>query len=145
MLIVKVDNVDAEPLQTGLTSLANIGRVPPDAEHRALGAARPSEFRRQNQFVAAAVDRPADQFLVAADAVHVGRIEHRHAAIDGVMNGRNRFLVVAAGVKLRHAHATEPERGNLQARTSEFTHFHHMLHDQFGEKDHRPIKSSPST
>jgi len=110
MLIVKVDDIDAEPLQARLAGLAYIGRVTSDAEHRALGAARPSEFRRQHDFVAAAADRPADQVLVAADAVHVGGIKHGHATIDRVMNGRNRLVVVAAGVKLRHAHAAKPER-----------------------------------
>ena len=60
MLIVEDDDVDAEPLQARLAGLTYIGRVAPDAEHRALGAARPSELRRHHDSVAAAADRPAD-------------------------------------------------------------------------------------
>src|SRR5438132_8491656 len=40
------------------------------------------------------------------------------------MNGRDRFLIVAAAVKIRHAHATKTDCGNDRAAASKFSLFH---------------------
>lgn len=124
MLVIEIDHVDPKPLEACLARLANVGRLSPDADHRTVRLARPSELRRQYDFVAPAADCSADQFLIAADGVHVGRIDECDAALDGAVDGRNRLIVVAAGIKFRHAHASKSKRGNLQTRASELSRIH---------------------
>ena len=49
------------------------------------------------------------------DAVHVGGVEEGDAAIERVVDGRDRFLLAAAAVELAHAHAAEADGGNFGA------------------------------
>src|ERR1700683_1941553 len=67
VLVIKIDDIDAEPLQARLArtqyiSGASIGDL-------AVPAAKVAELRRQNDVVAAAFDRLADEFLIVAEAV----------------------------------------------------------------------------
>src|SRR5207253_916720 len=57
------------------------------------------------------------QLLVAADAVHVGGVEHRDAELERAMDGLDRLLVVAAAVEIGHAHAAQTDRGDLEPGT----------------------------
>ena len=59
-------------------------------------------------------DGAADEFLIAADAVHVRGVEEGHAKLDGTMDRGDGLGLVAAAVELGHAHAAEAEGGYLQ-------------------------------
>jgi hypothetical protein len=117
VLIVEIDHLDPESLEACLARLANTGRVTPGAEHGAFGVAHPSELCRQHDGVALTADRAAEQLFVAAHSVRVRAVKKCDAAFDGVMEGGNRLFIVAAGLKIRHPHATKPKRGNLHRYT----------------------------
>ncbi len=135
VLIVEIDHLDPESLEACLARLANISRITPGAEHRAFGVAHPSELRRKQDGVALTVDRAAEQLFVAADPVRVRAVKKCNAAFDGVMEGGNRLFIVAAGIEIRHSHAAESNRGNLQTSTTKLTHFHVKVAPSF------PIKT----
>ena len=63
----------------------------------------------RNDIAAPVADRPADQLLVLARPVHVGGVEEVHAAIQGVMDDRDRVGIVVRAVEVAHAHAAEPD------------------------------------
>jgi len=58
---------------------------------------------------AAALKRAADELLVGAGAVHLGRVEERHAELDGPLDRRDRLGLVGGPVELGDAHAAEAE------------------------------------
>src|SRR5205814_7452529 len=95
VLVIKVDDLDAEPLQARLAGRADIIGIALDAEELAGGSADIAELGGEEHLVAAVADRLADQLLVPADAVHVGGVEEGHAAVDRMMDGGDRFLVAA--------------------------------------------------
>src|SRR4029077_5578181 len=75
MLIVKIDNVGAEALQTGFASGADVfGTSGNFAPGRIVGRSHDSELGGDSNFVAAAANRSADQLLVAMRSVGVGGI-----------------------------------------------------------------------
>jgi hypothetical protein len=75
VLVVEIDRLDAEPLQRCLAGGADVGGAAVDAEVFAVRTADVPELRRQHDVVAPALDRLADEPLVRAPAVHVGRVE----------------------------------------------------------------------
>ncbi len=90
----------------------HVFRAPVEAApRRVVRVARDPELRRQQHLVATLGDRAADEHLVRVRPVHVGGVEHRHAEIERVVDGRDRLGVVGGAVELRHAHAAEPLRG----------------------------------
>ena len=91
MLIVEVDDLDAEPLEARLACGADIGRIALNAQELAIRSAHVAELRREEHLIAAVADRSPDQLLVLADAVHVGGVEEIHAAVDRMMDGRDQF------------------------------------------------------
>src|SRR4029079_11583251 len=86
------------------------------AEDAALGG----ELR----VAAAFADRAADEPLVRPGAVHRGGVEKGHADVERAMDRADRFLVVPRPITLRHAHAPEADRGNLEPALSQFTSCH---------------------
>src|SRR5581483_709093 len=69
------------------------------------------------------VDRPADELLVAAEAVHVGGVEEEDSELERPVDRRDRLLLVGRPIERRHPHAPEALRGDLEA-LSERTHVH---------------------
>ena len=68
-----------------------------------------AEFRRQHHLIAPALKGAANQFLVVAAAVGVGRIEEIDAKVEGAMDRRHRLLLLLGTIEFGHAHATQPE------------------------------------
>ena len=77
-------------------------------------AAHDAELGGEHDLVAAVGDGAADQLLVGAAAVHVGGVEKVDAELERAVDGGDRFRLAAAHVEVGHAHAAEPERGDLQ-------------------------------
>ena len=87
-------------------------RAPINVGRRPTGAGNQSEFRRELDFIPAAVNGPADERLVATFAVRVRRVEKCHAEVERAMDSPNRFSVVRRAVALGHPHAAEADGRN---------------------------------
>src|SRR5437899_10935189 len=88
MLIIKIDNVGSEALQTGFASGADVFGTPGYfASGRIFGPPHDSELRRDSDFVAPAANRLADEFLVAMRSVGVGGIPERDAELERAVQG----------------------------------------------------------
>src|SRR6266849_4866408 len=125
MLIVKIDSVGAEALQTGFASGADVFGTPGYfAPGRIIGISHDSELGRDCYFVAPAANRFADQFLVAMRSVSVGGIPEGDAELERALQRVHRLRIVAGPVKIRHAHASESERRYGKAASSEVSYFH---------------------
>src|SRR6266849_10637214 len=125
MLVIEVDVLDAQPLQTSFAGLLHVVGLAADTAD--VGIARiadNSELCGQHDLVALALDRSSDELFVLVGPVDVGGIEEGDAEFEGAMNGRDRFGVIASGVELRHAHAAEAEGGNFETGTSKSADFH---------------------
>src|SRR5690348_10069503 len=84
VLVIEVDDLDPESLQARHASTAHVGGIAFHAEELTLLAANVTELSGEKHFVATLADGAADQLLVPADAVHVGRVEEGHSAIERV-------------------------------------------------------------
>ena len=112
VLVVEVDVIDSEPLQTGVASGPDILRTSVDAQERAVLAADVAELGGQHHLIAAIRDRLADQPLVGERPVHVRRVQQRDAQVQGAVDGRRGLGLVRGAVELGHAHAAESEGGD---------------------------------
>jgi hypothetical protein len=108
VLVVQVDHLDAEPPQGGVAGGADVRGAALDAEERAVLAALVAELGRHDDLVTAAGDGPADELLVGEGPVHVGRVEERHAEVDGPVGGAEALGLVGRAVELRHAMQPRP-------------------------------------
>src|SRR4028118_1452239 len=87
VLVVEVDDVDAEPLQRGVARAAHVVGPAVDAAEGAVLAALVAELGGQHHLVAPAGDRLADEALVGEGPVHVGGVEVRDAEVEGARDG----------------------------------------------------------
>ena len=110
VLVVKVDNIDAQAAQAGLTGATYVVRLAADGAHCGVcGIANDSELRGQHDLIAFALDRPAHQLFIYIWPVDVGGVEEVDAKFECAVNGGDGFIVITWTVKLRHAHAAEAE------------------------------------
>ncbi len=90
VLVVEVDVVDAEPLQRAVERPAHVlgAAVEPAV---AVLVDDDSELGRELDLVAAIGDRLADELLVLAHAVHLGRVEEGDAELERPVDRRDRL------------------------------------------------------
>ena len=113
MLVVQIDDLDTQPLETGLARADDIfGTAIGDL---AVASADVAELGRQDHFGAAPLDGLADEFLVMAGPIGVRRIEQRYAPIQRLANKGNSFRVVACAINAGQRHAAKSDRGCLDA------------------------------
>ena len=124
MLIVEVDDVDAQPLQRRVTTLAHVLRRAVDTDVRPCRIAHVPEFGRKDDGGPAIADGLSHQDFVGVRAIHVGRIDERHSQIQRSMNRLDRLLVVATRVELGHAHAPEADGRNKRTLFTELAVCH---------------------
>ena len=127
VLVVEVDDVDAESAQRSVTGLRHVLGLAVDALERAVLTTLIAELGRQDDLVASALDGPSHEFLVLEWAVHVGGVEEVDAAVERLVNRGNRLAVVAHAVELAHTHAAEALRGDLEVLTQLATFHDHSL------------------
>jgi large subunit ribosomal protein L32 len=120
VLVVEVDVVRAEPLQRPVDRRTDV--LGPSV--RTTVAEGADELRGEDETVAPALDRPADELFVRAAAVELGRVEERDPELERPVDGGNRLLVVAPAVERRHAHAPEPLLGDDES-LSQRPRLHH--------------------
>ena len=122
--VVEVDALDIEPFQARLARAFHIiGRAAHAAA--AIGRADLAEFRREHDLVAAALDRSAEQLLVAAVAVSIGTVDEVDAKLGRAMHRRNRFGLARLAIDRRHAHAAEAHRRHFES--AQLTPLHPLL------------------
>ena len=125
VLVIEVDVFDGQPLQTSFTGFFHVVGLAADATGGGIaGIADNPELCGYYDLVALALDGASDEFFVNVRPVDVGGVEKVDAEFERPMNGRDRFGVIASGVKLRHAHAAQAERGNFDTGTSKSAGFH---------------------
>jgi hypothetical protein len=113
VLVVQIDRFDAEALEARVAASSHVFRF---AAHSAQiwfrFVAHDTKLRREKDLVANAAKRFAHQHLVVTHSVCVGGIQKGDSQINRAVNRRDRFGVIAATVKFRHAHAAKSESGN---------------------------------
>jgi hypothetical protein len=106
--------VDAEALQRGLAGFADVLGVAADTEALAVRPADVAELGGDDHLVPVRSQRLADQALVGEGAVHVGGVEEGDPELHGAADHRLRLLLVGHPVELRHPHAAETKRGDVE-------------------------------
>ena len=124
MLVVEVDVVGAEPFQGALDRHADVRGAAVEDAGAATGVRDDAELRRQDNLVAAALDGPADQFLVGVGAVDLGGVEVRYAQVQRPVDGANRLGVAAFAdvVVAGHRHGAESYAGDVESADRDVFH-----------------------
>src|SRR5437879_13851857 len=78
-------------------------------------------------FVAPAFQRAAEELLVVAPAVHVGRVEEVDAFVERVVNEADRLFVIRVAVDARHRHEPEADGGDFERAASNLALFHNVV------------------
>ena len=126
MLVIEVDHVEPGALQARVAGGADIVGPAVDALEAAVFAANVAELGRDDHPLAPLAHDTADQFLVRADAVHVGGVEEGDAEVERAVDRRDRLCLVADAVEIGHAHAAETEGGDFEALLAEFAGLHRI-------------------
>jgi len=97
VLVVEVDVVESEPLERALERFVHVLRA---AVHlmAAVLVEDVAELRREDDLVAAVGDRAADELLVLARAVDVGRVDQVDAEVERPVDRGDRLLFVGLAV-----------------------------------------------
>src|SRR5260370_21614723 len=107
VLIVQIDHLDAEALQTGLAGTDHVLRPP--VGNFAAAAAEIAELGRHEDLRAAPRDGLADKRFIVPEAIHVGGVEERHPTVDGITDQVYSGPVVAGAVYVGQRHAAEAD------------------------------------
>src|SRR6185295_14267660 len=126
VLVVEVDDVDAQALQARLARLHDVLGLAVHAllALRVLGLA---ELGGDDHALAAALQRLAEQRLVVAPAVHVRGVGEIDALVERVVDDADRLVVAGVAIDARHGHEAQAEGGYLDAALAERARFHRSL------------------
>src|SRR5262245_46619682 len=97
VLVVEVDDIDAEPLEAGVAGLGDIGGAAVDAVG-APGLAGLAEFAGDHHAIAPPLQCSAAQLFVLAPAIHVRAVEMVDPEFERAMDEPGAVLVVAGAV-----------------------------------------------
>ncbi len=129
VLVVEVDRFDAQPLEGSFTRLPHVlGTAIDGALGGIVGIAHVAELGRDDHTIALSLDCPTNQLFVRERSVHIGGVQHVDAELERLMNRRDRFLLVARTVKLRHAHAAKADGKRVKALGAETSYFRGGAH-----------------
>ena len=115
VLVIEVDDIHTEASEARFAALPDVIGFPIDTKEAAVLAAHIAKFSCQNDLLAFAFDRSAYQLLIGAETVDVGCVEKIDAQLECPVNCRDGFLIIAAGIKVRHAHAAQAKGRNRKA------------------------------
>ena len=144
VLVVEVDGVHAEPLHRAVDDLLDhLGPAGDPASRLALdGIDVPAELGRDHHLVLVRGERLAHQLLVGVRTVDLGGVEEGHPAVHSGADQRDhllpvRLVAVAAG----HAHAAQPDCGNLGAVGAQLA----LVHIGNASRPSTPVEGPRST
>src|SRR4029077_12005901 len=115
MDVIEVDGVDPHALEVRLAGDWHIIRLAVDAAALTARPADVAELAGNEELVALALDRLANQLLVDPGRIGIGGVEHGDAEVDATVNGGDALDVVGHAVICAHAGAAEPDRRHAQA------------------------------
>jgi hypothetical protein len=124
VLVIEVDDLDAEAAKASLAAAPHIVCRALHAHEASIGLAQDAELGREHDLVSTAGDGLADELLVVPLPVDIRGVQEADAELDGAMEGGDGFTLIARAIELAHAHAAETERRDLQAHTSKLARFH---------------------
>jgi hypothetical protein len=97
--------------------------------------------------IAPALEGPAHEPFVAADAVHVGGVPEGDAAVDRVVEQVDGLRILARAVELGHPHAAESDGRYFESARAKLTFLHVILRlrQPFTDRSHfsRVLHSAP--
>src|SRR5215469_4347241 len=115
VLIEQINDIAPESPERGFCDLPDVLGSTVEARLATFGADVESEFCSDHHLIAARRERLPYQLLVRERAVHLRRVEERHATINGCPDeGDHLLLVTRWPVARAHAHAAEAERRDFQ-------------------------------
>src|SRR6185437_390441 len=126
VLVQQVDVVRLQPAQRALDGFADVCRPAVHAGYRAVRIEGEAEFGGDEDAVACAasgrLQRAGQQLFVRVWPVCLGRVEERHAELDGPVDGGDGLALVTlcgGAVGKGHPHAAEAERGDGEPLAAE--------------------------
>ncbi len=124
VLVVKVDLLDAQPLEGSIAALANVFGPSVDAHKAAVRTPYVAELRGQEDLAAAIPDRLPHEDLVLALAVNVGRVQEIDPQFQRAVDRGDGLGLVAGTAELAHAHATQAHGRDHRALLAQLPFFH---------------------
>ena len=118
MLIIEVDHVHLQSTQRALGGRAHIIWFAVDPNKCPILLPDIAKLSGDNNLVAAIRNRFSNELFISTHSINIGGVEKRHAELDGAADGGDRFGFIAVPIKIAHAHATEPERGDEKPRSA---------------------------
>src|SRR5687767_12156498 len=118
MLIIEVDDLDAEAAQTRLARLSNVVRPAVDAKKTSVARSHVPEFRCDDRAIASVAERPSHERLVRANTVHVRGVEEIDAELQRPVDDGDGRGVLCGAVKIGHAHAAEADGRDAELRVT---------------------------
>ena len=121
VLVVQVDAVRVQAPEGSLDGESDVLGAPVVAADAALEVAEHTELRGEHRLVADPLQRAPDELFVGVGAVDLGRVDERAAELDGAADRPDGFGVVlsGAGVERGHAHATQADDADVDARRAQ--------------------------
>jgi hypothetical protein len=111
VLVVQIDRVHAESLETSLAAGTNVFGLAADTADVGISfVADDRELCGEKNLVAAVADSLADENFVIAIAVNVCGVEEIDTKFNAAMNCGDGFGIIARAIKLRHAHTAQSHR-----------------------------------
>src|SRR5271163_5195303 len=89
MLVVEVDSIDSQPLETGLTGLSHIFGLAADAASCRIGSTDNAKLRGDYDSVTMTPKRASDQLLVGIRTICVGSVKEIDSQIQCAMKCRD--------------------------------------------------------
>jgi hypothetical protein len=122
--------VGLEPGQAGVQSVPDVVRPAHAGDEDPLRVLVPSELGRQDDIVAALLQRSADQALAGPVAVDVGGADERDAGVQGGQERRGGIAFLDAAVDGRQGHRAESQDRHPQPARSKgaITHYESPLY-----------------
>src|SRR2546425_7069671 len=126
VLVVEVDHVHAQALETRVAGFRDIGRAAVDAIALPVRAPHLAQLGGHEYPVALAFDGAPEQLLVLAPAIHVRGVEMVDPEVESAVDDADAFLIVALAIGAGHGHEPEPDGGGGETAVPQLAHAHHL-------------------
>src|SRR5262249_46862625 len=120
VLIVEINDVDAEPFEALLAGDRDVIRTPVGEPTLAAGP-HVAELGGDDRPVAPVVNGACNQLFALSVAIDIGCIEEVDAKLDGRMDRADALLVVGSAIIACKAGAPHADRGDLQPLSAQFS------------------------